>query len=1091
MKTKLRVFSLLSALFLLFSFVGSLSSVTAAPDSATETFPVPDIITPGELAERRYVGRVPSEEQDLYSFVFLNEDGSYTLRMFKHPVKYQDGSGKIRDISLSLAKQPDGRITQADHFVKTTFGKTLDGGIALEWQDVSLSLIPETQERVSAVLSEDEKTVSYALDRSTSYLYGLTYAGFKEDIVVSSYTGQTEYAFTLYTNGLEPVEVQGMWYLADDRGELQAAIGDVIVFTADEKNNALGALRMETVKEGEEYRMTVLLDDAYLRDEATAYPIRIDPTIEINYANSGSGAIEDVTLNSLDDSDGYSWSLYVGKRDTFGISRALMKFPGLNLSALPVADCIYSAEVEIRDLLCEGQVMCVDCHVFTGNVWSESTASWANVNANSYGINLSSKNVSYAYGLQQPDEHWYSFDILDAVKGWKTGSYYQSKGILFKAIYSVEYGNDYLWKTFSSFNRSVYQPSLTVTYSFPSILQQGVYALAKQDTASFACCNTITGNTYLTQQTFAAPPASETERYAMFKIIYRSLTNDYVIRSMTNNEVVIYADAGYNAPRSIRMQNFNDSDIPAEKAWKFTATADGFYYIFCILNGTTYYMYMPSSGNLGLTTNSASSGTKWSFKQYTGQTFRGWGQMGTWPEHIENGSSVTIEAYIYSTVIGENRAWFRNGSVDPDVATATRLSYTAQMTITPKYGGNTKIQIEANTGTAVFGYHYLMSGWDTGSFFIQNVYSSEYLSELGGLSDSELRLTGFPNGSDKEYTLWNMEYWADGYYKIVQDIVGDCIYGNNQTTSNLCGKPWGDAVWQQTLWKFIPQSDGTVKIQSQYHAINNPNNYVSLDNTTTKNIRSLANTGDKQLWIVKPLRYRIRVLYDQAFVDLHSVAGYMSVLESVFAVNPEGKTIMSNLLDRIGAHAYIEYGSTLDDTYLSYPYIQNCSLLSSSSVDHICNNEYSSMPYNCNSTSTTNQLENCQAGYHHKNGNRMLDEMQSISRVNSTSGRVLFTGFKCCNIYNGTIHTPAAFDVLGWALGGSTKCLVMANSNNLRKTAQHELVHILGGQDCGGSGASDCIMGNNQGDNYVINNMVLCESCITSIKALKYSFYQH
>ncbi|MBQ7171544.1 MAG: hypothetical protein IJR89_04630 [Clostridia bacterium] len=66
MKTKLRLFSFLSALFLLFSFVGSLSIITAAADDGTEAFSAPDIITPGEVAERRYVGRVPSEEQDQY-----------------------------------------------------------------------------------------------------------------------------------------------------------------------------------------------------------------------------------------------------------------------------------------------------------------------------------------------------------------------------------------------------------------------------------------------------------------------------------------------------------------------------------------------------------------------------------------------------------------------------------------------------------------------------------------------------------------------------------------------------------------------------------------------------------------------------------------------------------------------------------------------------------------------------------------------------------------------------------------------------------------------------------------------------------------
>ena len=61
-----------------------------------------------------------------------------------------------------------------------------------------------------------------------------------------------------------------------------------------------------------------------------------------------------------------------------------------------------------------------------------------------------------------------------------------------------------------------------------------------------------------------------------------------------------------------------------------------------------------------------------------------------------------------------------------------------------------------------------------------------------------------------------MVYWANGYYQIIQDVVGDCVYGNNPIASNLKGKPWANNVWQQTLWKFIPQSDGSFKIQSYY-----------------------------------------------------------------------------------------------------------------------------------------------------------------------------------------------------------------------------------------------------------------------------------
>ncbi len=194
---------------------------------------------------------------------------------------------------------------------------------------------------------------------------------------------------------------------------MKAAIGEILIFTADERNNTLGTLTHETVRANQEYKLTIHIDPDYLLDEDTVYPIRIDPTIEIT---SAAGAIEDVTLNSLSGSDGDSWSLTIGNRATYGVSRVLMKFPGLSLSAVPSADKITSATVELRDLMCEDEAMMVYCYVFTGNTWTESTANWSNVNPNSYTDLLSSKTVSYSSGASQPTAHRYAFNITDAVR---------------------------------------------------------------------------------------------------------------------------------------------------------------------------------------------------------------------------------------------------------------------------------------------------------------------------------------------------------------------------------------------------------------------------------------------------------------------------------------------------------------------------------------------------------------------------------------------------------------------------------------------------------------------------------------------------
>lgn len=241
---------------------------------------------------------------------------------------------------------------------------------------------------------------------------------------------------------------------------MKAAIGDILFYRRRAQQHARYAYA-RTVRANQEYKLTIHIDPDYLLDEDTVYPIRIDPTIEIT---SAAGAIEDVTLNSLSGSDGDSWSLTIGNRATYGVSRVLMKFPGLDVSSLPSAEFITNATVEIRDLMCEDEPLLVHCYVFTGNSWSESTANWSNVDANNYGSALSANTISYNNGANLPIHHRYSFNILSAVQGWKQGTYSIDKGILFKASASVENGTIYIKKTFSSFNRSTYKPSLSITY---------------------------------------------------------------------------------------------------------------------------------------------------------------------------------------------------------------------------------------------------------------------------------------------------------------------------------------------------------------------------------------------------------------------------------------------------------------------------------------------------------------------------------------------------------------------------------------------------------------------------------------------------
>ena len=479
MKRIHKLLSLILTICIAMSMLTGFAPANAVADTTatgSEVFELPDIVDSVEAKENDYIGRVEAEEKDLYTFVFANGDGTNTMRIYSHPVKYVADDGSIRDISLELEAKTGGGFVTADHEIVTTFESKLTDGITLEYNDVEIMLVPALGlgTMPTAELSTDGKVVTYEMNDITSFVYELTYAGFKEDIVVEEYTGQTEYEFTLFTNGLTLCEEYGSYYLADAEGNVEATIGDIIVFTADERNNTMGSMTYETVRANQEYVLTIRLDADYLADEDTVYPIRIDPTIEINYDNNGAGAIEDVTINELATFSGTSGSLYVGRHPAGSLSRVLMRFPNLKLDVSPTH--ITAASIEIRDLMCQGdEDIDIECYVYKefAPEWSEATTTtWNDVYGNYLGDLLDSHTISYGQG--NAGNHRYSYSIRNLAKEWASGTQDPAHGVVFKASDSFEEQTGSAvktwYKTFAAYNRSAYRPSLSITYNTIQVL---------------------------------------------------------------------------------------------------------------------------------------------------------------------------------------------------------------------------------------------------------------------------------------------------------------------------------------------------------------------------------------------------------------------------------------------------------------------------------------------------------------------------------------------------------------------------------------------------------------------------------------------
>lgn len=546
---------------------------------------VPEIIGYENALSNNHIGRLYEDEgDDLNKLIFMNADGTKTMYYFGFPVKYVDTNGEIQDISLEIADSDtqSGEFESVGNAATTTFSAHFTDGIALSGNGTDICMVPvlpsvSTDISVMAVNKStssvfnaqrvDKNTIGYYYDDKTTVEYSLTYTGFKEDIVVKEYTGQTKYTFRLYTNGLMLSESNGSYYLVNAKGEVQATIGDIIIFTADEKNNGLGEIVTTTIKENEEYLLTIVVDKEYLADPDTAYPIRIDPTVEISYSNSGANAIEDITISTNTDFSGSHGSLYIGRRSTEGIARALMRFPGLDLSNLKGAT-VNSASLKLRDLMCESGYLTVYCYAFTGSVWNANSATWDNVGPNSYSTQFDLRTISYSIGSTLDPVHWYTFNITKAVQGWIDGNYSQSKGLIFKVRDEIENGSTIDNRTMGSYNRSSYKPSLTVTYtpSTSQVVPNNNYYLNNKYYGKYLRYTSSAG------LSCASGLLSSLGSSIQWKL--QQVSGGYVIRSVSNPTK--YLGVPETSTYIVEIVTVNEADLPARCIWKLTSVSTGY-----------------------------------------------------------------------------------------------------------------------------------------------------------------------------------------------------------------------------------------------------------------------------------------------------------------------------------------------------------------------------------------------------------------------------------------------------------------------------------------------------------------------------------
>ena len=397
-----------------------------------------DVFTSANHVARLTEAETPS------SYVFLNEDGTTTVYYMAEAVKFVDANGITQEKDLTLMDTVGGYTT-----TKNDFGLTISqnpaNGVSLVWNNKSVRLIPQGGTAGETVVENNAVRYVDYYGAGMDLVYTPTLTGVKEDIVLESYTGKNTFTFMLNTGGLNLYSANGRYFLAASKTEKdRIELGEVVTFDARGRFS-VGTMTAQTVKPGQIYQLTLTVDEAFLTDPNTTYPVSVDPQLTISDNTHGANAIEDVSVYLNKPTTNGNWTyLHSGYYDsTYGVARTLFRLNDLIDSVYLDPDSGYtvnSAEFHIWEA---SGTQSTDMYLYAnwGSAnWAEATVTWSSAN-----MILGDRYGNIPIGVNAEAV----FNITNLVQAWRSGREDPQAGFILKssnetsvdkAFYSSEYG---------------------------------------------------------------------------------------------------------------------------------------------------------------------------------------------------------------------------------------------------------------------------------------------------------------------------------------------------------------------------------------------------------------------------------------------------------------------------------------------------------------------------------------------------------------------------------------------------------------------------------------------------------------------------
>lgn len=493
----------------------SLTELQAQTISPSE---IPEVLDVNVLEKNNNVYRLYSQESDLYSAIFQNRDGSKTMYYFGYPIKYITESGDIQDKSTVLEPHRGDRYSYYTPYndIQSFFPDKINSKtyITVATNDYEISFAPASEYISNAERTSNILIYKNAFGDGYSLTYQPQFWGLKEEIVISKNLGQYKFSFYLNTNGLIPFVQDNHVYLKTANDVVVGEISNVVLYDSAQVPNLSdnNTISLTPTNSRDIYRYTITIDESYMNDENTVYPVYVDPTITINSSGSGSSkTIMDTPVYSAVPTVCQGANLYNiignanGSSNGYGIGRTLMKFPGLvNNSVFQGVAQNQVSSLNLYVYFSSGSVNSSTAYVnlYTGSTWDESSTAYNDVTWSGYGTLLASSSIPAG-------NQWVSFDIKNAISTWQSNSETANKGVMIRN--SNESSTSYA-KTICS-TESSYKPYISLTWSAtaPSGITTGnIYQIKNSYSSRYISASTTTSITQTTSP-------STTRGYALWR----------------------------------------------------------------------------------------------------------------------------------------------------------------------------------------------------------------------------------------------------------------------------------------------------------------------------------------------------------------------------------------------------------------------------------------------------------------------------------------------------------------------------------------------------------------------------------------------